>query len=54
MERNVVEATNACRILRTRGEIGRLFLRVGVAREEPAFFAAVLLADFFRGVFAPD
>ena len=40
MGRKVVEATKACRILRTRGEMGLLFLFALVA-------AACEVADFF-------
>jgi hypothetical protein len=54
MGRNVVEATKACRMRRTRGEIGLLFLFAAVAREEADFFAPALVVDFFGAVFAPD
>jgi hypothetical protein len=54
MGRKVVDATNACRIRRTRGESGLFFLFAVVAFEEPVFFAAGLLVDFFGGVFAQD
>jgi hypothetical protein len=51
MGRNVVDATNACRMRRTRGEIG-LFLLAAAVCEAVDFFCEV--ADFRGAVFAPD
>ena len=50
--RSVAEATNACRMRRTRGEIGRFRRRAAAVLDEVGFFPAVV--DFFSGFFAPD
>jgi hypothetical protein len=47
----VVEATKACRILRTRGETG-LFLRLAVFFDVAVFFLAVVA--WCGAFFAPD
>jgi hypothetical protein len=52
MGRNVADATKACRIRRTRGEMGLFFLRVAALRDEPDFFFAAV--DLCTGFLAPD
>jgi hypothetical protein len=52
MGRNVAEATKACRIRRTRGEIGLFLLRAAAFRDELDFFFVVV--DLCAVFFAPD
>lgn len=52
MGRNVVEATNAWRMRRMRGETGRLRLFAAAVREEAVVFVDVFAAGFFAPVFA--
>ena len=49
---SVVEATKACLILRTRGEMGLLFRFAAAVREAVVFFRAAV--DLCAGFLAPD
>jgi hypothetical protein len=52
MGRNVVEATNAWRMRRMRGEMGRLRLFASTVREDAVLFVdEVLAAGFFAAGF---